>query len=430
MQFCYPRYRQATLTDSLRKSLYSSVVVVVFGGWPRRFTAFIPPVRRRTTEGRDDRAGGMVLPEPRSYHALPLYAAPLESLRMETDERRALVAGMVRHAGPEGFAPGSLHVPAAIAWHEELTVLAVMFVWLGGPLIWTFGSLLALFIGSWRVRAFTVALAAALSFHPMPGPGFAAALARSPLTLWLYKYFSYRFVWCDDDMEQAQACRPWIGTSPPHGVLPFANILSIPAINTFGFKHFAGAPASVVFNTPFLRYLTLFECVPVDRRSIEKTVGRGVCVGIVPDGVAGIFTANTARKLGMAQADVEVVAMKSRRGLARLALRTGTPIVPAYSFGNTAAFSSWYDRFGVLEALSRKLQASLFLYWGRWGLPIPRRAQITMVVGRPIDVQKTEGEPTEEQIDELHERILEEVTTHFNRHKAALGWAEREIIFT
>ena len=29
--------------------------------------------------------------------------------------------------------------------------------------------------------------------------------------------------------------------------------------------------------------------------------------------------------------------MKDRKGIARLALRTGTPIVPAYSFGNTAA---------------------------------------------------------------------------------------------
>lgn len=29
--------------------------------------------------------------------------------------------------------------------------------------------------------------------------------------------------------------------------------------------------------------------------------------------------------------------MKDRKGIARLALRTGTTIVPAYSFGNTAA---------------------------------------------------------------------------------------------
>ena len=34
--------------------------------------------------------------------------------------------------------------------------------------------------------------------------------------------------------------------------------------------------------------------------------------------------------------------MKDRKGIARLALRTGTPIVPAYSFGNTQA--AWEER--------------------------------------------------------------------------------------
>lgn len=33
----------------------------------------------------------------------------------------------------------------------------------------------------------------------------------------------------------------------------------------------------------------------------------------------------------------ELLAMKDRKGIARLALRTGMPIMPAYSFGNTTA---------------------------------------------------------------------------------------------
>ena len=42
------------------------------------------------------------------------------------------------------------------------------------------------------------------------------------------------------------------------------------------------------------------------------------------------------------QGHKELVAMKDRKGIARLALRTGTPIVPAYSFGNTTA--AWEER--------------------------------------------------------------------------------------
>ena len=45
--------------------------------------------------------------------------------------------------------------------------------------------------------------------------------------------------------------------------------------------------------------------------------------------------------------------LKKRKGIAKLALRTGHPIVPAYSIGNTAAFSAWFDPFGILERISQ-----------------------------------------------------------------------------
>ena len=32
------------------------------------------------------------------------------------------------------------------------------------------------------------------------------------------------------------------------------------------------------------------------------------------------------------------------------------PVVPAYSIGNSQAFYSWYDSFGILEWISRKTQ--------------------------------------------------------------------------
>lgn len=132
-------------------------------------------------------------------------------------------------------------------------------------------------------------LAAVLALHPMPGEAFNKMLIKSKFTTILFKYFSYRFVWCDDSADTSFENAPWIGTGPPHGVLPFANLLSIAAINNFLGCPFVGAAASVVFHTPMLRYMTLYGVVPVDRHSIEKAVRQGKCVGIVPDGVAGIF---------------------------------------------------------------------------------------------------------------------------------------------
>ena len=233
------------------------------------------------------------------------------------------------------------------------------------------------------------------------------------------RYFSYRILWCDDDVETARRSIPWIGVGPPHGVLPFANMLSIPAINEALGCPFAGAAANVVFKTPGLRYLMAYGCVTADRKDMQKALGRGQCVGILPDGVAGIFRTNKYR---------ELVAMKDRKGLARLALRNGTPLIPVYSFGNTIAFSCWYDRWGILEAISRKLQASFFLYWGRWFLPIPYRVQITMAIGKLIEVPKVEN-PTSEQIDELHQRMMTEIQTTFDRHKDCIGWGDKVLEF-
>jgi len=175
-----------------------------------------------------------------------------------------------------------------------------------------------------------------------------------------------------------------------------ANILSMPAINAIMGIPFMGAAASAVFRAPLLRYLTLLGCIDVSGPAMAKAIKDGYAVGMNPDGIAGIFKCNH---------DKEVVFLKERKGLAKLCLRHGIPLVPAYSVGNSEAFNLWFDPFGVMEGASRQLQTSLFIYWGRLGLPIPRRVNVTLLIGQPIQVTKVE-DPTQEQVDALHEQLL------------------------
>ena len=127
----------------------------------------------------------------------------------------------------------------------------------------------------------------------------------------------------------------------------------------------------------------------------------------------------------------ELVALKNRKGLARLMLRTGTALIPAYSMGNSSVFGVWHDKWGIMEALSRKLQVSLFIPYGRWGLPIPFRVNLTLLFGAPIRVQKVadDTEPSQKQIDELHEQILDEMSDLFNTHKSSLGLQRQTLKF-
>ncbi|CAK9097144.1 unnamed protein product [Durusdinium trenchii] len=356
---------------------------------------------------------------PAEFHCFQAFTAPDDLYELPLEERRKTIKQLTKATGPEGFPPRSLTAQASMSWSEELFVMAVFFVIMGGPLFMFFGGVAVLLLGTWPMRAAFAVLSAFLALHPLPGRAFNKMLHTSNFTKLLFKYFSYRFVWCDDFSDVAFQTKPWIGAGPPHGVFPLANLLSIPAINDFLGCPFVGAAASVVFVTPWLRYMTLYGVVPVDRKSIEKAMAQGHCVGIVPDGVAGIFKTNGHK---------ELLAMKDRKGIARLALRTGMPIMPAYSFGNTTAFSCWYDSFGILESISRKAQASMFLFWGRFGLPIPRRTQVTMAFGRAIEVSKVEN-PTEEQIDEVHQKFLQATKQMFDLHKASLGWGDKEMEF-
>jgi hypothetical protein len=311
------------------------------------------------------------------HHCIEIFSCPASVLALPEDDRRSVVAGITKTSRPGGFRKNELAHKARLSLLEEAAVIVVLLVVMGAPLLILPTLALSVYFG-WQ--AFVVWLVAmlVLALHPLPrgvrgqqSPS-EAWLGNTHFTLALYKYFSYRFVWSGDAKERAEKVPAWIGAGPPHGVLPFANVLSIPAINTFGFRHFVGAGASVVAHTPCLRYMTMFGFIDVSAKSIAKALDAGTCVGTVPDGIAGIFRCT---------ADDEVVKLKHRKGISKLALRTGHPIVPAYSVGNTAAFSAWFDPFGILERLSRAAQVSFFLYWGRFYLPVPLRANITMLKG-------------------------------------------------
>mmetsp|Transcript_7354 Transcript_7354/g.14283 ORF Transcript_7354/g.14283 Transcript_7354/m.14283 type:complete len:360 (-) Transcript_7354:118-1197(-) len=356
---------------------------------------------------------------PSSYHVLEIFSLPEGCAKMEEEDRRKVIKGMVKSAGPEGFAENANAHTASISPAAELSVCIVMFWLMGGPFI---GLGLLVYFAIFMPLSHFAALCAffaLLAFHPLPD--VSSAIANSWFAEANYKYFSYRFVWTDDAVDEIAKIPAWIGAGAPHGVMPFSNLLSIPAINTFTFRKFKGAAASALFRTPMLRYFTALGCTSVSAGDITEAVDAGYSIGIVVDGIAGIFRNNH---------DDEVVAVKDRKGLAKLALRTGTPLVAAYSVGNTEVYSAGFDGWGVMEWLSRKLQMSLFFLWGRFYLPIPNRRNVALLFGKPIMVQKKPlDEITQKDIDELHAKLLASMSEIFDLHKGHLGCAHKKIVF-
>jgi hypothetical protein len=84
-----------------------------------------------------------------------------------------------------------------------------------------------------------------------------------------------------------------------------------------------------------------------------------------------------------------VLYLKNRKGFIKLALETGSPIVPVFCFNLDGSFGYWVPRGRMIEKLSRSLGFAPLVYWGRWfipfGIPIPRKIHIVIGPGKYID---------------------------------------------
>ncbi|KAF1641598.1 2-acylglycerol O-acyltransferase 2, partial [Eudyptes chrysocome] len=119
--------------------------------------------------------------------------------------------------------------------------------------------------------------------------------------------------------------------------------------------------------------------------------------------------------------------LKNRKGFVRLAIEHGTPLVPIFSFGENDLFEQVRNPKGSwLRQLQHRLQQimgiSLPIFYARgifqysFGL-VPYRRPICTVVGKPIPVQR-KHRPSEEEVDQVHQKYLDELCKLFEEHKA------------
>jgi 2-acylglycerol O-acyltransferase 2 len=121
-----------------------------------------------------------------------------------------------------------------------------------------------------------------------------------------------------------------------------------------------------------------------------------------------------------------------RKGIFRLALRHGVPIVPVYCFGSTKLLRR-LQLPSIVEKLSLLLRTSLVLFYGQGMLPIPFRQKLMYVVGKaihpglPEDVSPSNQDVMDQQVDDMFERYCEEMIRIFERHKGSYGWAHKTL---
>ncbi|CAD5225227.1 unnamed protein product [Bursaphelenchus okinawaensis] len=212
----------------------------------------------------------------------------------------------------------------------------------------------------------------------------------------------------------------------PHG------IISVSAFNNFctngtgldekmpGIQRYM-ASLSSQFYYPFRREIvTALGVVSSSREGLSAVLNRkggGNAVGLVIGG---------AEEAMESHPDVFALNLKNRKGFIKLALRTGSSLVPVYTFGETGIFKQLNNKKGTplrdyQSLFKKRVGVSPVLFYGAGMLKdtfgmLPFRQKMITIIGPPLHVDQVE-EPTQQQIDDLHAIYVKKVHQLFDDNK-------------
>jgi hypothetical protein len=198
----------------------------------------------------------------------------------------------------------------------------------------------------------------------------------------------------------------------PHALMSISSVMyniGICRHSTYMPNHLVSIPLFhyVPVLSDVIRY---FGIIPSDYHSIEKTLAKKESVSVLLGGV---------REMSMVEDFKIRLCIKKRRGIFRLALTTGTPLVPVLTFGENELFSQ--ARSELLDEINAYLFRTLGMH-----IPLPTvRSLLNWVelsyrplkpirsyTGKPIAVVQV-SHPTEKDITELRDAYIKGVQELF-----------------
>lgn len=368
----------------------------------------------------------------RQFEIIELWRLPLNFYRLELNEQWKALAEVTSPVEPNLM---KKRTPCSMVWSEQLEAILWMLLCLGLPLGILPISLVLWFVSPSTLKYWAAALAV-LAFHPLTP--YSIETRRRKIGLIMARYFS--FVVAVDrkdpqqrhfgtpDVDKLDKHFPLVPLACPHGVLNFGATIWVYFERwLIGMEQYTAA-APIVTYVPGLRYfMQALWPVSADRSSLKRCFRerpsdvkpRGGCVGIVPDGVAGIFHSRPG---------TDVLHIGKKRGLMRIGLEEGVKFGAGWFVGTTDCFNIVQDSLGIMQWLSRKLRISLFIFYGRWGLPIPRRSPTTLVM-KSTTLEKVES-PSADQVEVAHQQVYGALVTEFEEIKHCLGLSDRTLVLS
>ena len=221
-------------------------------------------------------------------------------------------------------------------------------------------------------------------------------------------YFRYEVIGLENVPDRGRAVL--VGN---HGILPVDALLLQYAIKESLGRWPRGLTDRRIFRIPFLRQIFMdLGIVLAHPDTGQALLEQEEIVTIMPGGSREAFKPSRERYQLM---------WKRRKGFVRLAIQTGSPIIPAVCIGNDELYHVFLDGYELSERIYGKgvlLPISLPVGLG----PLPLPAKLTHYVGRPIRFRyRPEDAEDPKKVNRLHRRVVRAMQELLQR-----GLEERE----
>jgi len=246
-----------------------------------------------------------------------------------------------------------------------------------------------------------------------------------------WKHFAAYFPMSLTRTAKLDPKRNYIFGYHPHGVISMGACCNF-ATEATGFSElFPGIDLRLLtlsqnFRIPIFReYLLGLGVNSVSKESIGGNFRRG------PGASVMIVIGGARESLETAPGSYKLI-LDNRKGFVKMALQKGASLVPVFSFGETDLFGVFASsRFRRMQLwLQKQMGFGIPFFFGRaltggvlhrvFGLSrgvMPLRMPVQSIVGKPIYVDKAVPDPTQEQIDELHQRYVDELRKIYDEWK-------------
>jgi len=244
------------------------------------------------------------------------------------------------------------------------------------------------------------------------------------LSFWTHveRYFKVRLVGAQMPTRVGKTI---IGVAP-HGLIPYSlGLLAFGKLQQVFHEPQIVVASATRFVPVFSHVLRLGGAIDASYESVNTALASSplATIAVTPGGIGEMFYGYPQHGCSPNE---EYAVLNNRKGFVRLALQHGAQLVPVFCFGASKIMKRIVLP-KLFQELSVKLRASLVLFFGRWGLPIPFEVPLMYAVGRAISTQQN-ALPSTEEVDFTHNIYKLELLNTFEAHKEAYGWQDKRLV--